>query len=481
MRILHVGSGFRPMRLGGLVAYVEDLVDEQARRGDEVAYFFSGRQIPLVGGPRLKRWMRGRVAMFELVNSPLFDHGRQPDLELAEPRVERIFERVLRQTNPDVVHVQELAGVPSSVLEIARRVAPVVMTLHDYFPLCPNFKLFDSEQRVCLRREIGEDCVATVTADPREPGIIFDATLRYELQRRALVRRFRTPAVVAGIDGLGTAVGRRAARRAYGGAPARLQPAAFQRRRDVNVERLNAVDGLVAVSSRVGEIYAQLGVDARRIATTQLPLEHIERLRPRVASGQAPVTFATLGGAESLPKGSRLLLDAARRLAATADTARYRLVVFGFVDPAIADALATTPGVEVRGPFLPRDVDAMLDVVDVGIVPSIWEEAYGLVGMEFLAKGIPLIANAIGGIVDYAREGETAWLNHSCSAEELASIMGRVIARPEMVSDLNATIRRGRDSMVMPLSRHAEEMDEMYRGVIARRAQASGAGADFER
>jgi glycosyltransferase involved in cell wall biosynthesis len=183
------------------------------------------------------------------------------------------------------------------------------------------------------------------------------------------------------------------------------------------------------------------------------------------------VTFATLGGAESVPKGSRLLLAAARALATTADPARYRVLVFGFVERGVADALAATPGVELRGSFAPGDVDEMLDEVDVGIIPSIWEEAYGLVGVEFLAKGIPLIANAIGGIIDYAREGETAWLNHSCSAEELVSIMGRVIEQPKLVSDLNETIRVGRESIVMPLSRHAVEMDQLYRDVITTRAR----------
>jgi glycosyltransferase involved in cell wall biosynthesis len=93
------------------------------------------------------------------------------------------------------------------------------------------------------------------------------------------------------------------------------------------------------------------------------------------------------------------------------------------------------------------------------------------VGVEFLAKGIPLIANAIGGIVEYARERETAWLNHSCSAEELVSIMRSVIEQPELVSDLNARIRTRRDSIVMPLSRHATEMDELYRDMIAARVQ----------
>ncbi len=46
MRVLHVGSGSRPLRRGGLVAYIEELMHEQVRRGDDVAYFFSGRYFP---------------------------------------------------------------------------------------------------------------------------------------------------------------------------------------------------------------------------------------------------------------------------------------------------------------------------------------------------------------------------------------------------------------------------------------------------
>ncbi len=76
------------------------------------------------------------------------------------------------------------------------------------------------------------------------------------------------------------------------------------------------------------------------------------------------------------------------------------------------------------------ELDSVLDDVDVGIVPSIWEEAYGFVGPEFLAKGIPVIANAIGGMPEYTRDGETGWLNRSCSALELARIMGDISRKP---------------------------------------------------
>jgi glycosyltransferase involved in cell wall biosynthesis len=458
-RILHVGSGFRPLRRGGLVAYVEDLMREQASRGHVVNYFFSGRYYPWLRRPRLRRWQLGPVDMLEVVGSPLYDHGRQPELELAEPQIERMFERELDRVRPDIVHVQELAGLPTSLLEIACRAGlPVVMTLQDYFPLCSTFKLLDSNGRVCLRREIGEDCVATVAADPRDPGILFEGTLRYEIEKRlgrlsperrerllvALSRRFKTAAN-------------------------RPDAAAFQRRRDVNVERLNGLDRVVAMSGRVAEIYEVLGVEREKLRTMQLTLAHIEQLRPKPYSGGAPVTFATLGGGESEAKGARLLLDAVRSLAPEAREGRFRLLVCGHVDPAVGEEAAQLNGVELPGRFSPVRLDALLDEVDVGIMPSIWEEAYGYAGVEFLAKGIPVMANAIGGMVDYVRDGETGWLNHSCSAEGLADLMRRAIEHPDEIERLNAFVTENRASIIKTLAQHADEMDAVYREAIAAR------------
>src|SRR5919205_1005356 len=121
MRIMHVGWGFRPWRGGGLVSYAEDVMDAQAARGDDVAYFFSGRGYPLVGRPRVHRWRRRGVAMIELLSAPIpigigWDRGtRSPLLDLDEPVTERLFATAVARARPDVVHLQELLGLPSSL------------------------------------------------------------------------------------------------------------------------------------------------------------------------------------------------------------------------------------------------------------------------------------------------------------------------------------------------------------------------------
>ena len=456
MRVLHVGSGFRPLRVGGLVAYIEELMDEQVRRGDDVAYFFSGRYYPYRGGPRLKRWSRDGVTMLEVMNSPLYDHGRQPELELDEPRIERHFERAIQDVRPDVVHFHELAGLPSSLLEVVRRAgAPSAMTLADYFPLCSTFKLLDAQGRVCLRREVGADCVATTAADTRPPGLLYEATMRHELRTRRVLRRLPYERQ----NRLARWAGSRVK------APPAAGPEEFQTRREVNVERLNRADRLIAMSNRVAEIYSLLGVDDSKMSTIHLTLRRFARLRPRPQTGDGPVAFATVAGLSSAPKGSRLMVDAARLLSGSVPPGSFRLIVLGPVDRAVAAEVEELASVEVgaAGPFSDDALDAALDDVDVGIVPSVWEEAYGFVGPEFLAKGIPVIANAIGGMPDYTREGETGWLNRSCSAAELARIMQDIVEKPEQVAELNAKILTTRDTIVKPMARHGEEIDAVYR------------------
>jgi glycosyltransferase involved in cell wall biosynthesis len=332
------------------------------------------------------------------------------------------------------------------------------MTLADYFLLCSTFKLLDAQGRVCLRRDVGADCLATTAADPRPPGLLYDATVRHELRTRPLLRRL--PYKVRRLAG---SIGSRVE------APPAAGPQAFQRRREVNVERLNRADRLIAMSERVAEIYTLLGVDRSRMAVLQLTLARIERLRPRRPQGTGPVAFATVAGLTSQAKGSRLLVEAVRLLSGSVPAGSFRLIAFGLIDPAVAAELEELEAIEMgpAGPFSDDQLDAVLDEVDVGIIPSIWEEAYGLVGPEFLAKGIPVIANAIGGMPEYTREGETGWLNRSCSAPELARIMREVVERPEQVAALNARILAARDTIIKPMARHGDEMDAVYRELSA--------------
>src|SRR5438105_2003467 len=287
MRILHVGWGFRPWRGGGLIAYAEDVMEGQVRRGHDVAYLFAGRRYPLVRSPRLHRWRRRGVRMLELLSSPIavgLDAGtRFPELDLEEPATEAALRRVLRARRPDVVHVQELTGLPSSVLEVARHESvPVVMTLQDYQALCPTLKLYDSHGEICLRTQPGAECVICCRDAPPTPMVMRGVTTAFEIERLASLLPARArPAVARALTRVAELAGKP-------GQPSPAGPpdvddretaaAEYQRRRDVNLERLGSVDALLAMSSRVAEISAALGVDPRALRTVHLTLAHMDGL-----------------------------------------------------------------------------------------------------------------------------------------------------------------------------------------------------------
>ena len=457
----------------------------QIERGHDVAYFFTARHYARRPRPHVRRWERGGVAMHEVVNGPIVSGlelgTRHPELDIEEPWLEARFCEVIRAFRPEVVHVQELLCLPSSLIDLAADSGvATVMTLQDYLPLCSTLRLFDGDRRFCTRLSVGQDCAVRNAEAPRTRAPFVEDTLHFETARwreRLRVRggpRARLFYVAA------RRVHERSKRRA---AREPVPPAlegdalseAFQRRRDTYVQRLARVDRLIPMSQRVADIYQARGVAPERMEPMKLTLAHIERLQPRrLEAAPSEITFVTLGGCAAETKGAHLISGALEILRERGFEGRFRLRVLGGVHHDVRGLLEGYRGVEIPELYDRWDLDELLDGTDVGIMPSIWEEAYGYSGVEMLAKGIPLIANPLGGMVEYAREGETAWLNRSCSAEGLAERMAMLIERPEEVLEMHRRVVGRRDEIVLGMGEHAEAIDGVY-GDVARRATATEA------
>lgn len=485
MRILHVGWGFRPFRIGGLIAYVEDLAAEQAARGHDVAYFFAGRHLPRAARPRLRRWRRGQVEMLELFNCPIVVGAERgtldPDRDLAEPATDAAFRAALSAFRPDVVHVQELSGLPSSLLEIPREEGiPVVLSLEDYQLLCPVVKLYDAEELNCKRLRPGHMCAVCCHEAPADNSHLVRRTLEdlvipggdrgLALANNVLNAVRHRPLARAALNQVS---GRRAATeegRVADEEAARRRtatPAAYDRRRELNVARMNSVNLILAMSTGVASLCARLGVAEDKLRVLHFTLSHLDELQPSGRTRPAdPPVFAVLNGCSSRAKGVNVARDALSVVDATPG-ATIRLQVWGYVSPSARAWLTAHPAVEVRGNYANADLPRILESVDVGIVPSVWEEAYGYTGIEFLAAGVPVIGTPRGGIPDYTRTGETGWLLGDADGAELGRLLVRLAAAPDEVAAMRAEVARRRDAIVKSMSTHADELDAIYREIVA--------------
>src|ERR1700689_5974811 len=102
------------------------------------------------------------------------------------------------------------------------------------------------------------------------------------------------------------------------------------------------------------------------------------------------------------------------------------------------------------------------------VVPSLGE-GFGMVALEAMERGRPVVAAAIGGLGDLVREGETGLLVPSGDAAALAEAMLSLAAQPARAAAMGAA-GRARALDRFPEVRCTERTEEVYRYWLERRA-----------
>lgn len=150
----------------------------------------------------------------------------------------------------------------------------------------------------------------------------------------------------------------------------------------------------------------------------------------------APVV-GTVGRLEA-PKGHAYLLQALARL-----PARVRAVIVGGgVLRERLEADAETLGVADRVVFtgFREDMLDLLQGFDVFALPSLWE-GLGVVLLEAMAYGKPLVASAVGGVTDVVVPGETGLLVPREDPKALAQALARLLDDRALAQRLGAAGR----------------------------------------
>jgi glycosyltransferase involved in cell wall biosynthesis len=132
-------------------------------------------------------------------------------------------------------------------------------------------------------------------------------------------------------------------------------------------------------------------------------------------------------------KGVRLLMEAWDRYRSAAGDPGLRLVIAGSgpLDRVVADWAAARPSVELVG-FVPSDrcVELMSQARAV-LIPSVWEEPFGLVAVEAMAAGTAPVATKRGSFAELIAHGEDGVLFPPDDPAAFASVIADIEARPQ--------------------------------------------------
>lgn len=364
-----------------------------------------------------------------------YNYTLAPDTELwsyYNPLLYDWFRKYLAEFEPDLVHFQGGYLIGVAPLEAVQAAGiPNVLTLHDYWFICP---------RITLRR--GDDSLcSTVPNDPVDCAWCMGLA----------GRRQRLP------DELTYGI--------YGKVMRRFslenERKGISNRRVRLLQALTIPNKIIAPSQYLASRFAPF-VDSSRVIFCRYGLD----LEPLVEK-QRPPDFHNLRigfiGQIAPHKGIHLLIEAFKAL--RTEQRPIELHIYGSLEanPAYVKKLKrlaqADPRIFFHGRFENSRVAEILSGLEVTVVPSTWYENSPLAIMEAHAAGTPVITAALGGMAELVRDGVDGLHFAPLSSSDLARQLQRLIDEPNLLESLRSGVQKPRaikDEMADLLNIYAE-------------------------
>jgi glycosyltransferase involved in cell wall biosynthesis len=444
VRVLQVIHDYLPLHAAGSEIYTAHLCRALVDSGHDVAVFTCEEDRGAEQWTLREREHDG-VPVFEGIYNRIYaDVSEHWD----DPQMGAVFAGVLDRWKPDLVHVQGLqfVGGVSALAAAAQRGVPVVMTLHEYWWLCPRAGLmYDLDGRAC-ETATPADCARCVDVYPIDRGRWSDGRHGGDGSEGGnLTEGARAEA--GGRDADGRPLPPPSGAFAELGDRRWFARALVGRERELAAAREH-VGRFIAPSRFLLERYVAAGFPRERIVHADYgfpdPSDAAAAARaartPRAPG--APVRAGFVGTLSDY-KGVEVF---ARAVLALADTGAVHGRVHGHLDwfPDVAERLraiaARCPeALELPGPFQPEERSRILADLDVLVVPSLWWENSPLTIHEAWQHGLPVFASDRGGMAELVGQGGGALFPPGDDAA-LAELLTRASRDPAWWESLAASI-----------------------------------------
>lgn len=308
---------------------------------------------------------------------------------------------LIQDEKPDLLHCHNIYHqlTPSIINAASRQKIPVVLTLHDFKPICPVYSQLWN----------GELC--TKCSEGRYEALLMQRCADGSIGRSAL---------------LWAEARYHAAARSYERVNMFIAPSRFMR--DAVVRRLGK-DKVIHIPN---------GIDASRIEVS----DHDEG-------------FVLYLGRLSPEKGVETLLRAH-----AADNAAWRLVIAGS-GPLLEDLQSRFPLAEFTGYLTGKALETRLRGASVVVMPSKARENCPLSILEAMAHAKPIVASRMGGVPELVRDGETGFLFEPNNAQQLSNCVRTLLGDYDLRKKFGRRARRIAETEYS-LERHGTALLSLY-------------------
>lgn len=267
-----------------------------------------------------------------------------------------IFQRILTNETPDIIHIHKMRGLSGAVWSVASCLFPgrVIQTCHDYESMSPDGLMRGSIGRMALHKQW--------------------PVRGYQLIRARLS------------EGISVVTA----------------PSAFALKRITD-------SGLFP--------FAQPKIIANTHGWSQDELKSIYEGTTGFSGNE--VRFLFLGRLER-EKGIVELCEAFLRALDLHHSMQLDIAGWGLLESELREKYGKYPGINFLGEITGKAKEDALRNTTVVVVPSLVDEVFGIVTVEAFAFGKPVIASNVGGLPELVRQGETGWLVEAGDVRALA-------------------------------------------------------------
>jgi GT2 family glycosyltransferase/MoaA/NifB/PqqE/SkfB family radical SAM enzyme/glycosyltransferase involved in cell wall biosynthesis len=352
------------------------------------------------------------------VAGPLFDDGYK-----------KIMSTICWALDVDLIHVHHLMHNTLDIADVsAERNIPYVVTLHDYYAICPSYTLLDDDGNPCAdcrRGATGRAATACMQRFGKPESYLGDH------QRHMHEFLNRASRLVVPSDAAKRVIGER----------------------------------FPDLAQRIGVIeHGQSGVSGPEVVTRSGP---DVVARSPVDGPRKGLNVAFIGSLD-LHKGLRVFRDVLR-------ANRLGEITFHLYGTSPDFELASEPGVVRKldgsrfvyhGPYDSREITGTLvaDGIDVGLQPAIWPETFSYTLSEFTAAGVPAIVGDLGAQAERARRFGLGWIVPDIrDPKAILNVLEYLVEHPEAAGRMSASMNHA--GALRPIDMMWSDYLETYRAL----------------
>lgn len=370
--------------------------------------------------------------------------ANNPNLVLYQSEtVNHWLRKYLQESSFDLVHVTSTYSLGVGILQEVRAAGiPLVLTLMDFWFLCPSVQLLRSDGAVCDGKTTPLECNACLMASSGLANRIgksgniqfFHHSFWHQL---ALLPRLSTSRWFRG----------------------KLMD--MQERKRLLLETLQLPDVVLTHSAFVKEMFARHSSVNVRVIKNGHEMSWLEKYDGKVHSEVLRVGYI----GQLVPvKGVHVLIEAFLK---SDYKDQANLTLWGDLnkDPDFVNSLrslsAGNPAINFAGRYERENLAKVLAEIDVLVVPSTWYENAPLVIQEAFATQTPVIATNLGGMAEAVKHQISGLLFEYRNSDDLADRLNMVINNPATLNRLVEGI-----PSVKYVREEFHELEEIYTALL---------------